>query len=531
MHMVNRKFLHLLLAAGCVALLNLPANAVAQRAPAAPKWQRLELTFKSSRNYANPLHDAQMRVLFVSPLGETNRVYGFWDGGKTWRVRYQPAFPGRWTYYTMCSDTSNSGLHEQTGEFLCTAAKADNRFAEHGPIQVARDNQHFEHADRTPFLWLGDAAWNAAARSTANDWNEYIQTRATQKFNVLQWKLPAATFKGRTRIELNLESIRQLEAKIEAAGQAGLLSAIAPLWEIGANADEVLPDEQAIALLRYCVARWDAHPVAWIIAFEADNTGTQAARWQRIGRTVFNSVAHSPVVILPGESLWVLDNFRRERWVDALGTQTTMAKDEDSLAWLLNGPLSLERTKSPARPLISLSPAAETANSPLDTSGFPRRLLWWNLLVNTPAGVSCSATDVANWTVIPRAPTTAQPWYQATSSPGAAAIAPLSDYFSSKDFWRLLPVPQPVTSQSGTNLVRRQIVAASTESRDWFVAYAPDERAVNLAHRFLPVRAGATWFNPRTAATVPANAVNVTSSYNFSPPGPGDWLLVLNARK
>jgi hypothetical protein len=167
----------------------------------------------------------------------------------------------------------------------------------------------------------------------------------------------------------------------------------------------------------------------------------------------------------------------------------------------------------------------------LATSGFPRRLLWWNLLVNTPAGVSCGATDVAEWVVIPRAATAAQPWYQATSSPGATAIAPLSEYFGSRDFWRLQPIPQTVAPPSGTNLLRRPIVAASTESRDWLVAYAPDERAVNLAHRFLPARTGAAWFNPRTAATVPANAVNGTTSYNFVPPGPGDWLLVLNARK
>ena len=47
---------------------------------------------------------------------------------------------------------------------------------------------------------------------------------------------------------------------------------------------------------------WDADQVAWIVAFEADNTGSQAARWQRIGRAVFNPVSHAPVILLPGES-------------------------------------------------------------------------------------------------------------------------------------------------------------------------------------------------------------------------------------
>ena len=529
-HMGHFRLLRFLPLVGCVTFM-LPLGMPAQDVPSVPKWQQFDLTLKSSRNYTNPLQDAEVRVLFVSPLGETNRVYGFWDGGKTWRVRYQPAFPGRWTYYTMCSDTSNSGLHDRAGEFLCIAAKANNRFGVHGPIQVARGNQHFEHSDRTPFLWLGDAAWHAAERSLPKDWNEYVRTRASQKFNVIQWKLPAAVFKGRSPIELKLESVRQLEAKIESANQAGLLSAIAPLWEIGANPDETLPEDQAITLLRYCLARWNTANVAWIIAFEADNTGTQAARWQRIGRAVFNSVSHAPVVILPGESTWVLDNFRNERWVDALGFQTAQVKNEDSLPWLLNGPLSLERNKSPARPLITLAPAAETVNSPSATSGLSRRLLWWNLLLNTPAGVSCSAADVSDWTTNPGAPLAAQPWYQGTSLASATAIAPISDGLSTRDFWRLYPLPQSVLRQSEIKIPRNQIVVTGTELQDLIVAYLPEDRSVGIANRVLPARTGGIWFNPRTGETAPAKGTSVTAAYNFSTPAPGDWLLVLNAKK
>ena len=529
-HMDDSKLLRVGLITACLALIP-SLSSSAQEIPSVPKWQRFELTLRSSRNYARPPQEAEVRALFVSPLGETNRVYGFWDGGRTWRVRYQPAFPGRWTYYTMCSDTSNPGLHERAGEFLCIAAKADHRFAEHGPIQVARDNQHFEHADRLPFLWLGDAAWNAAERSSVRDWNEYVRIRASQKFNVVQWKLPASVFKGRTSIELNLELFRQLETKIQSAAQAGLLSAIAPLWEIGANSEETLPEDQAIILLRYCMARWDTANVAWIIAFEADNTGTQGARWQRIGRAAFNTVSHAPVVILPGESTWALDNFRNERWVAALGLQTTQVKNEDSLLWLLNGPLSLERGKSPARPLIALAPAVETVNSPFANSGLSRRLLWWNLLLNTPAGVSSSAADVADWTTKPGSPPTAQPWYQATSLASATAMGPISDCFSSRDFWRLHPLTQAVLSQAEIKIPRNQNVVVGTELRDLVVAYVPDDRSIGIANRALPARASGLWFNPRTGETTPANGTAVNAAYNFATPAPGDWLLILSARK
>jgi hypothetical protein len=487
------------LAALALAVFSLVA-ARADKLPAVPKWQRFELTLKSSRTYTNALQDAEVRALFVSPLGETNRVYGFWDGGKTWRVRYQPTFPGRWTYYTMCSDTANAGLHEQTGAFLCTASQAGHRFAEHGPVQPARDQQHFEHADRTGFLWLGAVAWENSA--TGEPWNSFVTNRAAQKFTVVQWKLPPATFAGRDRVNVNLAQAKLMDAKVAAANDAGLLSALAPLWELGSDATDSLPEDQAIALLRYCVARWGAHDVAWVIAFDCDSTGTQAARWQRIGRAVFNSVSHAPVVLFAGDSNWVLEGFRRERWVDALGFQTRLVTDTNSLPWLLEGPLSLERNKTPARPLITLDPPP-SGNS----ADFSRRLLWWSLLRNTPAGVSCDATDAA------------------------PAIAPLHDFFATKAFWRLQPAAAAVLNSPEPQSPGEQITAVSTEARDFTVIYLPGPRTIDVAARAVPMKSAAAWFNPRTGQTLKAAAGIGPAKYQFQTPDAGDCVLVIQATK
>lgn len=237
------------------------------------------------------------------------------------------------------------------------------------------------------------------------------------------------------------------------------------------------------------------------------------------------------MVILPGESIWVLDNFRRERWVDALGVQTAQADDEDSLPWLLHGPLSLERAKTPVRPLITLSPPAETATTAFVTSDRSRHLLWWSLLRNTPAGVSSSALDVAEWNTLSKAATDAQPWHQATTLPGAIAMAPLSEFFNATEFWRLAPLPQAIIDDANTQIPHHRNVVVATENRDLILAYVPEDRSVSLSTRVLPPRSVATWFDPRTGTTSPANAIGSTGSYRFETPGLGDWLLVLKARK
>ena len=539
-HMALNKLSRLFLAAATSALLCLPIAARAEKIFSVSKWQRTEIILKSSVNYTNALQEAEVRALFVSPLGETNRVYGFWDGGKTWRVRFKPTFPGRWKYYTMCSDTANRGLNGQSGEFDCTAPKGESSFAKHGPIQVARDQQHLEHADRTPFLWLGDTAWLAAAKSSASEWEHYTQTRASQKFNVTTWRLQtdkqdakAAAFNGCERVNVNLDFAKQLDAKIVAANRAGLLNAIAPLWEIGDALEAALPEDQAITLMRYAMARWGADDVAWVVAFECDSTGAQAARWQRIGRAVFNAVSHAPVILLPGESLWALDGFRQERWANVFGIQTTTATDETSLAWLLNGPIATERTKTPMRPIITVNPPLEgttsSVNSRSVSADLSRRLMWWSLLLNTPAGVSYASKDIAEWNVIPRADEVSQPWRQALIWPGAAAIAPMSDCFAGKDFWRLTPSAKSLANPSEFDAPSSHVAAAKTGSQDMIVIYSPQDRIVSLAPGTIPANGKSAWFNPRTGETRAANSQANAANLKFETPSAGDWLLIVSA--
>ena len=128
-----------------MGLLLLPAGILAAPAssklPVVSKWQRFEQSFKSSFVYSNALQDASLRIAFVSPLGETNEVDGFWDGGRTWRVRFSPDQVGHWKFKTACSDTDNDGLHNQSGEFICSANVGLTRFHKRGQVRVAPDGR------------------------------------------------------------------------------------------------------------------------------------------------------------------------------------------------------------------------------------------------------------------------------------------------------------------------------------------------------------------------------------------------------
>src|SRR5258705_936245 len=105
----------------CFLLLPMTSPAVTQssKLPLVAKWERFDQTFKSSVAYSNPVQQATLTVAFTSPMGETKTVTGFWDGGKTWHVRFSPDRLGRWSYATTCSDPENKRLRNQTGGVPC----------------------------------------------------------------------------------------------------------------------------------------------------------------------------------------------------------------------------------------------------------------------------------------------------------------------------------------------------------------------------------------------------------------------------
>src|SRR3569833_967611 len=221
------------------------------------KWGRFEQNFKSSVNYEKPNQQCTLHATIVFPSGATNVVDGFWDGGKTWRVRFSPDQLGYWTYHTSCSDQTNRGLDNQSGKFLCTSPIGQSRFAQHGPSRVAKDHHHFEHADGSPFFWMADAAWNAPRLSSTRDWIIYTQARAGQNFSAVQWSAASgpdaknhSAITGRSRIAIAPAYYQALDPKVDLMNRAGLLSVIAPLWG-NENVTDDLPEELVSLLIRY----------------------------------------------------------------------------------------------------------------------------------------------------------------------------------------------------------------------------------------------------------------------------------------
>ncbi|MGC8742640.1 MAG: DUF4038 domain-containing protein [Verrucomicrobiia bacterium] len=521
-----------------------------------PRWDKYECVLKSSIKYTNPVQQATLTATFVSPLGEKRTVYGFWDGGDVWKIRFMPDIAGKWTFTTDCSDKSNSGLDGKSGSFICTASKNNNRFTTHGAIRISRDRRYLEHQDLTPFFWLADTAWNGPLISTDEEWDFYLRTRASQKFTAVQWvatQWRAApdgdidgrlAYSGREKIEINPEFFQRLDKKVEQMNRYGLLSAPVLLWAFGGgsqpgvNPGISLPEDQAIILARYIVARWQGYHVVWILNGDGNYTGERSEKWRRIGRAVFENIYHAPVTQHPGGRMWILNEFIDEKWYDICGYQSAHNESDSNLKWIVFGPPSQDWKRQPYRPFISLEAPYENHQGDKGqmSADVVRRAHYWSLLNAPTAGITYGGHGVWGWDDGTRPPVDHPgsgkplPWQKALFMPGAQQMRYLYEFFTSIDFYRLRPDPDIIVNQPAD--IRKHISAARSENKDLIVLYAPDNQTIELkldALTQMQKSPNMTWHNPRTGKSMPAVAIITDKTCQIPVPEKGDWLLLIKA--
>ena len=91
------------------------AGPVLAAAQGAHVWEKQELTFTAARTHTNAYTEVVVWVDLEGPDFK-KRVYGFWDGGATFRVRLVATAPGTWSWRSG-SSPADDGLAGKSGGF------------------------------------------------------------------------------------------------------------------------------------------------------------------------------------------------------------------------------------------------------------------------------------------------------------------------------------------------------------------------------------------------------------------------------
>ena len=160
-------------------------------------WEKQEITLTAANSYDNAYTDVIVWVDLSGP-GFNKRVYGFWDGGQTFRVRIVATAPGTWNWKSG-SAPDDPGLAHKAGSFAAVAwieAEKTANPLRRGFIRSTANNHALEYADSTPFLVIGDTWYSVGTNrfrwydddkerpiDSMAGFKDYVRYRKAQGYN------------------------------------------------------------------------------------------------------------------------------------------------------------------------------------------------------------------------------------------------------------------------------------------------------------------------------------------------------------
>jgi len=490
---------------------------VGSRVAEVPIWQQFEVALESDTDYKNPLYDVpEFFAHFIAPSGRRLKINGFWDGGRNWNIRFMPDEEGRWSYVTTCSDTVNRGLHRASGSFECTPADGSHDIYTRGRITRQEGNYYLNHEDGTPFFWLACTAWNGGLKSTPQEWEHYLEQRAGLGYNVIQlvatqWRGCDANSRGEVaftgcgRISINPSFFRHLDEKMDRINAHGHVAGLVLLWALPFGMGRelspgyYLPDQEAILLARYIIARYQAHHVVWILGGDGKYDAELEDRWRHIGRQTFRDDPPGLATMHPHGELWVGDIFGREEWYDIDGYQSSHSTSEGTVRFI-NHTIGEGWRVNPPRPVINLEPCYEQIRNEIFEDDV-RNACYWSVFAAPPSGVTYGADGVwpwlreGEWPLNHRLTEEVSPWHEGIELPGSRQIGYLGTFMRSLRWWELLPAGELLLEQPGEEDYRKHIAVLRSEDHSQLLVYFPIKQSVKLmlpaglAYRY-------SWFDP-----------------------------------
>jgi hypothetical protein len=401
-------------------------------------------------------------------------VPAFWAGGKAWKARYASPVVGEHHFRTECSNHDDAGLDHIAGAIEVTPYKGDNPLYKHGPVRVAADRRHFEHADGTPFFWLGDTWWMGLCHRL--HWPEEVKQLAADRkakgFNVIQLvaglypDMPPFDPRGANEAgfpweqeyaRIRPEYFDAADARLKYLVEQGFTPCIVGAWGYFMP---WLGVEKMERHWRYLIARYGAMPVEWCAAGEANlpyylakgfpyDDRRQVKDWTEVMRYIRKT-----------------DPFRRPLTIHPTGIGRLSARNATDDATLLDFDMlqtphgqqnAVEPTvrtvresylDKPVMPVIDGEAAYEMLNDSLPTEW--TRQMFWLCMTNGAAGHTYGANGIwqCNREGRPHGPSPYStsgvgygkiPWNEAMNLLGSRQVGLGKNLFERFQWWEFTP--------------------------------------------------------------------------------------------
>jgi hypothetical protein len=441
----------------------------------------------------------------------------------------------------------------------------------HGKLQVSANKRYLQHADGTPFFYLGDTAWELFHRLDRDETDQYLTDRAQKGFTVIQavalselnghnvpnsyGYLPLEDFDPAHPAVKDAPSDDywdHVDYVVNKANELGLYIGFLPTW--GRYWHDGLEQKGGRPLFdvtnaekygEFLGKRYKDKEIIWILGGDrhVENDSQKEviramARGLKKGDGGTHLISFHPAGC-NGSSQW----FHREDWLDFNMRQNGHNAEYTGCYNKLTDDYALQPTK----PVIDGEPLYEdhplsfnAARLGHSTAADVRRPLYWNLF-NGAFGHTYGHHSV--WQMYDpvknRQPINnpLMSWQEAINQPGAIQMMYGRLLMESRPFLTRIPDPSIIITGKVPTAVpgegRYHFAATRDEAGTCAMIYAPAGRDFSV--RMSAIKGSkviAWWYNPRNGKAIKfATLENDRKEHRFSPPDKGettDWILVLD---
>lgn len=542
-----------------------------------PCWVAGEWEFQAANDYseADAFSKVRLDVKFTSESGKTYVMPAFWDGGKTWRVRFAPVEAGKWSFQTQCSESSDAGLNAQNGHFVCVPYEGELAIYRHGFVTTRDGLKYFIFADGTPFFYLGDTHWNlfreeldepgphADGLKIDSHFRFLADRRAAQGFTVYQSEPigKKVTYEDGISLE-DVHEFQRLDRYFQYLAEKGFLHANAQFC-FPSEMVQLQKDEAFLKLLtRYWVARYAAFPVLWTLGQEVDDDfygkfslNPEEQPYVKICRWIHELDPYQHPITAHQENTGSVTR------TGVNGTKPSLFQNVPGHTWYgvqwsrpLNQPMEWSVPKDfwndgKGKPAILY----EGRYCFLWTKDFGARAQGWMAFLNGMFGYGYGAADIWLYLGTYDMKTTsahdgvsavtpeekAIPWPQAAELPSAAHVGFMRQFLESHAWWTL--VPEFGTAPNGTKMKfesksKKVFRYAAFDGQGLFVFYFySSARETGALKELTPGTACVLeWFDPQTGKAQSAGESAVSEDGSLilpEKPNEQDWVLVVSCQK
>ena len=398
------------------------------------------------------------------------------------------------------------------------------------PVRVGPDHRHLVDQSGAPFLLQGDAPWSLISGLTREEAELYLEHRRRQGFNSIMVNLIEHKFHGPVNrygegpfttpgdfSKPNEKYFEHADWVIRKAAEKGMQVFLAPIYLGYAGTDEGWIDEvlangpeKCRGWGRYVGKRYRAFDnLVWLVGGDRNpDKAREDVDAFVLGIKEFDTRHLFTAHCHPENS--AINQYKNDGWLDLNNTYTY---------GIVHRMLLDDFNRAPAMPFVLIESTYEGEHNASAVQ--VRRQAYWALL--------CGATGqfMGNrpvWLFDPG-------WQAALDSTGAGDMARLKTLFTSRSWYQLIPDQTHEVVVDGLGEFRGldYLAAARTVDGGTVMAYLPNARTLTVdMTKIAGKMANAWWFNPRTGQSNAAGGFPTSGRKQFTPPGEGDWVLVLD---